>query len=210
MRLHWMRRLSAILLLAALLVWTGCESDTPDAPDETDDPDPVVDADFAAFWSYLSDDCGSAYEGVVIEKPEGDDQLSEDAELEMHIRECDDEELRIPLHVLEPDADEWNRSRTWVLMPHEEGLELRHDHRYPDGEEEETSWYGQVSSDAVDEYTVEFLDPETQSGWRIEIDPGERFTYGTYSNDSWGYRLDFDLTEPIDPPPAPWGFEDDA
>ena len=203
------RHCSAFLLLAALLVWTGCD---PDAPEEnTDDPDPAVHADYATFWNALSDDCGSAYEGVVIEKPEGDDQLSEDAELEMHIRECADEELRIPLHVLEPDADDCNRSRTWVITPHDDGLELRHDHRYPDGEEEETSWYGAISSDVIDEYTVEFLDPETESGWRIEIDPGERFTYGTYSQENeWGYRLDFDLTEPIDAPPAPWGFEDDA
>lgn len=207
MRRYLIPRFTPFLLLAALFVWTGCEPESPAVSNGDDNAEPPVPADYAAFWAALSDDCGQAYEGVVIEKPEGDDQLSEDAELTMHIRECSEEELRIPLHVLEPEADDWNRSRTWVLMPHEDGLELRHDHRYRDGEEEESSWYGAVSSAVIDAYIVEFISPDTQSGWRIEIDPGERFTYGTYSDGTWGYRLDFDLTAPIETPPAPWGFE---
>ncbi len=207
-----MYRLITPILILAVLGITACDP-TEEAADDLPAPDMAEMTGFDAFWMNLNEHCGQAFEGEVIEKPEGDDQLSEDAELIVHFRECEEEELRLPLHVLEEDMDDWNRSRTWVITPHEEGLELRHDHRNPDGTEEENTWYGAVTLGDSDGNTAEFIrtgrDGEgVQSGWRITILPGERYTYGTIRDGEWGYRLDFDLTNPIDPPPAPWGFED--
>lgn len=201
----------SLLLLSAVLLVSACGTDT--APDA--DSDVVTLTGYDLFWDNLMQQCGEAFEGTVTKKPEGDTQLSEDAELIVHFRECSGDELRLPLHVLEGDMDDWNRSRTWVITPHEEGLELRHDHRTPDGTTEDNTGYGAVTLGDTDGTTAEFIgsgrDGEgPQTGWRIEIEPGERFTYGTIRNGNWRYRLDFDLTEPIDPPPAPWGFEGQA
>jgi len=45
-------------------------------------------------------------------------------------------------------------------------------------------------------------------GWRIEIVHGEWYTYGTIRDTSWSWRVDFDMTEPLEElPPAPWGHE---
>ena len=206
-----MRQLLLAILTIGLIGLLGCAPD-----EETPDEAEAELASYDVFWSNLTVQCGSAYEGEVTDKPEGDDQISEDAELIMHFRECEEDELRLPLHVREPDMDDWDRSRTWVLMPHEEGLELRHDHRNPDGTEEENTWYGAVTLGESDGSVAEFISQgrdgeDVQSGWRIEIEPGERYTYGTIRDGEWRYRLNFDLTEPLEePPPAPWGFEDDA
>lgn len=156
-----------LLLLSAVLLLTACATDT--APDA--DVDVATLTGYDLFWDNLSQPYGEAYEGVVTQKPDGDQQLSEDADLIVHFRECSDGELRLPLHVKE-DMDDWNRSRTWVLTPHEEGLELRHDHRNPDGTEQDNTWYGAVTLGDTD---------------------------GTIRDAGWRYRLDFDLTGPIDP-----------
>lgn len=44
--------------------------------------------------------------------------------------------------------------------------------------------------------------------WRIEIVPGECYTYGTIRDTTWSWRVDFDLTDHLEElPPAPWGHE---
>jgi len=53
---------------------------------------------------------------------------------------------------------------------------------------------------------VEYPDGSTR-GWRIEIEPEERYTYGTIRNGEWTWRVDFDLTRALrDEPPPPWGY----
>lgn len=45
--------------------------------------------------------------------------------------------------------------------------------------------------------------------WLMQIDPGERFSYYVrrLATERY-YHFEFDLTEPVDAPPAPWGWED--
>jgi len=44
--------------------------------------------------------------------------------------------------------------------------------------------------------------------WTIEIVPGELFAYGLRREGTdRRFRVEFDLTRPIDPPPAPWGHD---
>ncbi len=153
------------------------------------------------FWANLQGMCQMAAEGELLQAP--DDQVDPNARLVVHFWECGDDEIRAPFHVGE------NRSRTWVFIRHEGALELRHDHRHPDGTEEGNSWYGALTLTEGTETTQEFVSRrgEMTVGWRVEIVPGERYTYGTIRNGEWRHHLVFDLTRPVELPPLPWGHE---
>jgi hypothetical protein len=154
-----------------------------------------------AFWSNLQALCERAAEGRLLQAP--DAQISPDARLVVHFRECGDEELRFPLHVDD------NRSRTWVFIRHADHLELRHDHRQEDGTEEANTWYGATTRDEGTAHRQEFVSDRDgiPVGWRVEIEPGRRFTYGTIRGGEWRHHLEFDLTRPAEIPPPPWGHE---
>ena len=157
-----------------------------------------------AFLSNLAEHCGEAFEGEITRRPETDQLFRGDEVLTVHFRRCEPQRLELPFHV------EDNRSRTWVITRTTAGLDLRHDHRYPDGRPETggSSWYGAPTRGPGESYRQEFLQEPRNGlvvGWAIEIVPGERYTYGTIRDGEWNYRLDFDLTRPVDPPPAPWG-----
>lgn len=161
-----------------------------------------------AFWASVLELCGQAFERV-------------DAAYVMHVRQCYPDEIRIPVHVQEEDGT-WNRSRTWILTRTDEGIRLKHDHRHDDGSEEEVTQYGgdtdQVGSAGIqtfpaDEFTREVIDELVRGAanniWRMEITPGEDFSYRlTRSDFDNALRWAFDLSNPVSPPPAPWGYED--
>jgi hypothetical protein len=155
----------------------------------------------AAFWNNLHELCDRAAAGELLQAPEGDTQIDPDARLVVHFRECGEDELRFPLHVGE------NRSRTWVFIRHADALELRHDHRHPDGTEESNTWYGARTIEAGTPTRQEFVSERDGMlvGWRVEIEPGERYTYGTIRDGAWRHHLVFDLTQPAEVPPPPWG-----
>jgi hypothetical protein len=154
-----------------------------------------------AFWQNLQALCEGAAEGRLLQAP--DAQISPDSRLVVHFRECGEEELRFPLHVDD------NRSRTWVFIRHADRLELRHDHRHADGTEEANTWYGATTLDQGTATRQEFVSDRNGvlGGWRVEIAPGRRFTYGTIRAGEWRHHLEFDLTQPAQIPPPPWGHE---
>jgi hypothetical protein len=156
-----------------------------------------------AFWAHLQALCPGAAEGELLQAPEGDTQIEPDARLVVHFMECGDQELRFPLQVDE------NRSRTWVFVRHAGSVELRHDHRHPDGTEESTTWYGASTRDPGSATRQEFVSDRDGMivGWRVEIEPGRRFTYGTIRDGEWRHHLEFDLSTPVAEPPLPWGHE---
>lgn len=166
---------------------------------------PELPAEQEAFLANLAEHCGQAFEGEITRRPEGDELFRGDEVLTVHFRECEPDRMALPFHV------EDNRSRTWLLTRTTAGLDLRHDHRHPDGSPEPSTWYGAHTRTEGTAERQEFLRRSGEragSGWAIEIVPGERYTYGTIGSDGeWSYRLDFDLSEPVDPPPAPWGHE---
>jgi len=158
--------------------------------------------------------CGQAYEGRIVSNDAADATFA-GQRLVMHVRQCGDDEIRIPFHV---GAD---RSRTWVISRLPAGLRLKHDHRHEDGSSDALTMYGGTSRGAGSAARQEFpADAEslalfTAQGrsvsnanvWAIEVDerifayelrrppgPGERF-----------FRVEFDLTRPVEPPPPPWG-----
>jgi len=196
--------------LFVLLITVSCQSNQESAEIAvlTEEPQP-----YEVFFDSLAVHCGNAYQGGLTTAPPGDDMITFDDILVVHFRECEENLLKVPFHIQTVADGNWNRSRTWLFTRHEDGLELRHDHRKPDGSEDEVTMYGGFQY-GVNEAGVQIFQsvPRTEEsgifrGWRIEIEPNVRYTYGTVRGDEWSWRIDFDLTTPIEAPPAPWGHE---
>jgi hypothetical protein len=163
-----------------------------------------------AFFGSLSKLCGKAFEGrVTVDNPESD---GFGGRLVMHVRECTDSQLRIPFHVGD------DRSRTWIISRTGSGLQLKHDHRHKDGSSDRSTLYGghtadagwaQVQSFPADPYSKELFvaagNPQSIGNtWQIYVYP-EKFTYRLV-REGREFRVDFDLSRPVEPPPAPWGY----
>ncbi len=153
------------------------------------------------FWSNLRALCESAAPGKLLKAPPGDTQIDPSATLVVHFWECGETELRFPLHVNE------NRSRTWVFIRHTDSIELRHDHRESDGSESRNTWYGAATMSEGTATRQDFATERngTSSGWRVEVEPGKRFVYGTARNGEFRHHLEFDLAATTPTPPLPWG-----
>jgi len=160
------------------------------------------------FWRDLTALCGKAYPGVVAEAPAGDTTFAGKA-LVMHVRECGDSVIRIPLHVGA------NRSRTWVLTRTAGGLRLKHDHRHEDGSEDAITRYGGDLRDPrepgllefpADTFTARLIPAARTNVWTVAVVPGRHFVYALRREGTdRRFRLEFDLTAPIAAPPPPWG-----
>jgi hypothetical protein len=193
---------------------TGCAR-SPRAVPTPEPPQQAVEiretAAMNAFWSNLQQHCGRAFPGGLGVEPPGDDMLQGDELLIAHFRDCGEREMRIAFHI-EPGGDRSaDRSRTWVLRRIEDRIELRHDHRKQDGTADESTWYGAFSSGVAAPHRMEFeyLDgtpmPGVWRGWRLEIEPNRRYSYGTVRNGEWSWRVDFDLSRSVELPPPAWG-----
>lgn len=189
-----------LLLLAVALVPASVRAET--APPA-----------FVEFFQQLAAKCGNAYTGALLKKPDFVELFSGTEEMQMHFRRCDETRLEIPLHIEDETDGSWNRSRTWILTLHEDGLELRHDHRRVDGSDSANTMYGgfSVGEGTATEQLFQSM-PRTEAagefrGWRIIHEPGQRYTYGTTSLDGYIIAFTFDLSETIEAPPAPWGHD---
>ena len=187
------------VLLAPALVLAACGGATT--------PDPE-----ALYFERLSGLCdGQAYAGKLV----SDDAVDADfrtASMIMGPATCDGLTVRIPFAV---DDD---RSRTWVITRTQDGLRLKHDHRHADGSEDVLTQYGGDNTSPgtagrqdfpVDEETrtlfiAQEIEVSTQNTWTVEIEPGEMFAY-QMSRPERLFRVEFDLTNPVDAPPPPWG-----
>ena len=200
-----MQRCIPVLVLLPLLWVAGCRdvepsSDTPEA--------------HRAFLDRLAAPCGEAFRGGLVLEPEGDPMLTGTEELLVHFRDCEADEVRIPFHVEVEATGEWDRSRTWYVMRVDGGLELRHDHRRPDGSEDTRTWYGGFSVGEGSADRQDFASPERTEaagvpvGWRIEIEPGSHYRYGTTFDGEYDWMIEFDLSESMsgEIPPA-WGSD---
>lgn len=166
-----------------------------------------------AFFTNIAKHCGKAFEGKVTVDNAPGGSFAEN-KLVMHVRSCSDNQLQVPFHVGD------NASRTWLISKTRSGLSLKHDHRHKDGTEDELTMYGghtadngwpQVQSFPVDKYSKEMfveqgLPQSIGNTWQMYIYP-EVFTYRLIRQGR-EFRVDFDLTKPITPPAAPWGYKD--
>ncbi len=194
--------------LAILLLAGGCGGD--DASREPADA-ALVEAQGPQdrFWTSLASLCGQAFPGTLLEDTSGGG-LFEGQDLVMHVRECFDDEIRVPFHVGE------NRSRTWIFTRTAEGIRLKHDHRHEDGSEDEVTQYGGDTADEgtdmrqefrADAYTAELIPAAATNVWTVEIHPGDMYAYALRREGTdRRVRVEFDLTRPVEPPPPPWGW----
>jgi hypothetical protein len=192
------------LTLAALALSAAAASCAPDA---AAGPEPEQ----AVFWERLEALCGQAFEGRLLEAPPDDDWWEADR-IVMHVRECREGEIRIPLHIDE------NRSRTWVVTRTPERLRLKHDHRLDDGSPDmaNTNYGGETALSGsewrqefpADEYSVGVVPARASQLWYLELRPDDAFSYGL-RREATGlrYRVEFDITRPVQEPPPPWGSE---
>ncbi|RJF38173.1 hypothetical protein [Pseudoalteromonas gelatinilytica] len=166
------------------------------------------------FFDNIAAHCGKAYEGKVsVDNAAGPSSFA-GKKLVMHVRRCNERELQVPFHVGD-DA-----SRTWIITKTGSGLSLKHDHRHKDGSDDKSTMYGGHTLDAgfanaqsfpADQYSKELFVsqgiPQSMGNtWQMYIYP-KQFTYRLV-REGREFRVDFDLTKPISPPSAPWGYED--
>lgn len=164
-----------------------------------------------AFFDKIASHCGKAYQGKVTVDNAAGDAFS-NKKLIMHVRKCSDSSLEVPFHVGK-DA-----SRTWIITKTGSGLSLKHDHRHKDGSHDVSTMYGghtldagwdQVQSFPADEYSKQLfiatgIPQSVGNTWQMFIYP-DKFTYRLIRQGR-EFRVDFDLTKAITPPPAPWGY----
>ncbi|HVS04180.1 MAG TPA: hypothetical protein VMT16_15560 [Thermoanaerobaculia bacterium] len=165
------------------------------------------------WWQGLSQHCGRAYVGWLA-SDDAADAIFAERRLVMHVRACAERRIEIPFHVGE------DRSRTWVLTRTAEGIQLEHDHRHEDGSADEITMYGghtagpgtaAIQSFPADErsralFRAHDIPQSADNVWTMELVPGESFSY-LLRRPARYLRIDFDLSQPVDPPPPPWGHE---
>ncbi len=193
-----------LLLMAGSLVACG----GGDAPQEQQG-DTVTAEERAhpqdAFMASLAQLCGQAFRGeaVLASGPGFDDDMV------MHVRVCREDEIQIPLHVGE------NRSRTWILTRTADGIRLKHDHRIEDGSDDPVTQYGGDTDEEgtptsqrfpADAFTAELLPEAATNVWSITLEGG-RLIYHLTRHGADRATFVIDLTDPVPPPPVPWGYE---
>ncbi len=165
-----------------------------------------------AFFNRLQTLCGQAFKGKLVVDTSASDRFADSALL-MHVRECSENEIKIPFYVGD-DA-----SRTWVITKTGGGLLLKHDHRHQDGSHDDLTMYGGHTQTLgsshnqvfpVDVYTqalfTELGYPQSLSNiWEIFIYP-DTFTY-RLTRAGFEFRVVFDLTQPVVSNMHPWGHQ---
>ncbi|TRO96906.1 hypothetical protein FKB34_02785 [Glycocaulis profundi] len=203
----------------------------PDTMDDVvaDDPaaDPMADplADAAETEVLMDGDlldalrpyCGQSFAGEITSEPTEQDADFAGHDLVMHVRSCEEDEIQVPFHVGD------NHSRTWVITRIGEGnLRLKHDHREEDGSEDVLTQYGGDTLSPpmgwraefpADDFSKELFEEQgipvsIDNTWIMEVTPEETFVY-TLTRPNRHFEVTFDLTEEVDTPPTPWGYEDD-
>ncbi|MBW8310588.1 MAG: hypothetical protein K0M64_01015 [Rhizobium sp.] len=204
----------AFSLLVFSLCLAACAGGSDTAPVAT------ATAPADAFLARIAQHCGQAFAGrVLVDEPAqpGDNAFAGKA-LVMHVRDCAPGELRIPFHVGD------DHSRTWVLSRTGAGLRLKHDHRHADGSPEPATMYGgdtldpgtptrqtfPVDAESVAMFGREGLKASVSNTWAMEIEPGQRFLYELSRPGGRLFQVEFDLSQPVDLPPPPWGSEGGA
>lgn len=155
------------------------------------------------FFQALQQLCGKRFTGVIVADqppPAADDPFTGRA-LEMHVRDCSADEVRIPFAVGE------DRSRTWVITRTATGLRLKHDHRHSDGTPDALTMYGgdtvapgttQRQSFPADAETLTLFKAQDRAVsltnvWALELVAGQHFVYELARPTGRLFRVRFDL-----------------
>lgn len=170
-------------------------------------PAPVAPAD--AFMARLASLCGKAFAGRVVTTDPADAAFA-GKPLVMHVADCEPGQVRVPFHVGE------DRSRTWVLTRTPAGIRLKHDHRHEDGSADKLTMYGgdtiapgtatrqafPVDAESIALFRAQGAERSVTNVWAMEV--GERHFAYELRRPGRHFRIEFDLTRPVTPPPLPW------
>lgn len=194
----------ATLLMSAAL-GTACMQTAPE-------PAAAQAAAQQQFMQALRPYCGQAFAAKIVE----DSQPSPawDHPLIVHIRDCEDAVIRMPLHVGE------DRSRTWVLTLHDDFIDFQHIHLHEDGSPDAVSPYGGRTIDAGTRTMQSFpadpasqalfsangLDVSVNNIWIIDF-PDEHTLRYRLTRPGRLFEVHTDLRHPIAIPPPAWGYE---
>jgi hypothetical protein len=173
-------------------------------------PAPAAPAD--AFMARLAALCGKAFAGRVVTTDPADAAFA-GKPLVMHVATCEAGRVRVPFHVGE------DRSRTWVLTRTPAGMRLKHDHRHEDGSADKLTMYGgdtiapgtatrqefPVDAESIALFRAQGAKRSATNVWAMEVD-ARRFAY-ELRRPGRHFRVEFDLTQPVETPPLPWGWQ---
>ena len=164
------------------------------------------------FMASFQPFCGQAFAATIVE----DNAPSPDWDhpLVVHVRDCEENVVRMPLHVGD------DHSRTWELTLHDDYIDFQHYHRYPDGKLDATSPYGGRTLDSgtataqsfpVDEgskgrFIANGLDVSTTNTWSIRFIDATTMAY-QLSRPGRLFEVHVDLSAPIELPPPAWGYQ---
>lgn len=162
------------------------------------------------FWERLQTHCGKAYIGKLAE---GQDRPEFSGDLVMHVKSCSDNEIKIPFFVGN------DLSRTWILTKDDQNLiQLKHDHRHEDGSEEAINFYGGKAPNVghadfqffpADPATAKMLPAASSNVWWIELSDNQySYNLNRLTSDNTPFRVEFDLSEAIETPDDPWGWQE--
>jgi len=133
-----------------------------------------------AFFERIQALCGTRFEGWST-FPEDPGDAFRDKRLVAVIETCDEQVIRIPFRVGD------DTSRTWILTRVTGGLELKHDHRHPDGTPDDVTMYGGTSatpgtglsqSFPADDHTAGLIPEAKTNEWFLSLsEDGSELTY---------------------------------
>ena len=187
-----MKALLLAAVAAALSLSGPALAQTPSSPQD-------------AFLSRLNALCGQRFEGRVVSTDAADADF-QGQRLVMHVRDCAADEVGIPFAVGE------DRSRRWVITRTDAGLRLKHDHRDPQGEIHGYHLYGgdtveagtasrqafPVDQESIDQFVAGGAQVSTTNVWAVEVHPDRMFAYELSRPGGRFFRVEFDLTRPLD------------
>ena len=199
MRTPLLRSTLTLTFFAAASTITPAVSATPAASAASDA------APAGQFFHALQQLCGKRFAGTIVADqppPAADDPFTGRA-LEMHVRDCSADEVRIPFAVGE------DRSRTWIITRTATGLRLKHDHRHSDGTPDALTMYGgdtvasgtaQRQSFPADAETLTLFKAQDRAVsltnvWALELVEGRYFIYELARPTGRLFRVRFDLAD---------------
>lgn len=157
--------------------------------------------------------CGKAFAATIV----ADDAPSPDWDhpLVVHVRDCEENVVRMPLHVGD------DHSRTWELTLYPDYIDFQHYHRAPDGTLDATSPYGGKTLESgtassqsfpVDEaskgrFIANDREVSTTNTWSIRFIDGNTMAY-QLSRPGRLFEVHVDLSTPIELPPPAWGYQE--
>ncbi|MCO5250474.1 MAG: hypothetical protein M9949_03520 [Candidatus Kapabacteria bacterium] len=204
--------MKTFISIMILLILMSCNSDFNNGEDEIiEDEDLNLLPPTQVFWDNLSAMCGKSFEGRLDSDSASDPDVAGKV-LIMNVRKCSENEIKVPFVVGD------DKSRTWIFTKIGDRLQLKHDHRHEDGTEDDTNFYGGMTSNAgrdtlqmfiADQETLDMFDFAAFNVWMVELLPNNHFAYslrriGTDRH----FRVLFDLTKEVPAPESLWGWDD--